>query len=118
MRLMLGTLVDGKQTPSLLVNVHQEHSPTHFEFWVVNGCWEGTFTNGYITVYHPYEPFTSLDKVEILCDNQDRLRTTGWYSDADKGYQKVFDNFHNPDYVAPKEKKVQLPEDWDDDIAF
>jgi hypothetical protein len=114
MRLMLGT----EERPSLLVDVQQEFSPTHFEFWVVNGCWEGTFYNGYVTVWHPYEPWSNLDKTEILCDNQDRLRTTGWYSDVDRGYQAVFDNFHNPDYVAPKPKKVVLPASWDDDIPF
>jgi hypothetical protein len=46
---------------------------------------------------------------DILSDNQDRLRGD---------YQEVFDNFHNPDYVAPKPEKVVLPSDWDDDIAF
>jgi hypothetical protein len=113
MRLMLGH----NEQPSLLVNIHQEYSPMHFDFWVVNGCWEGTYTNGHVTVWHPDNPWSSLDKTEILCDNQDRLRTTGWYSDADKGYQAVFDNFHNPDYVAPKRESVVF-HDMDDDIPF
>jgi len=102
------------EQPSLLVNIQQEFSPTHFEFWVVNGAWEGTYTNGHVTVWHPDEPWSSLDKTEILCDNQDRLRTTGEWG----GYQEVFNNFHNPDYVAPKPEKVELPECWDDDIPF
>ena len=110
MRLMLGT----NDNPSLLVDIQQEFSPTHFEFWVVNGCWEGTYTNGHVTVWHPDEPWSSLDKTEILCDNQDRLRTTGEWG----GYQAVFDNFHNTDYVAPKPEKVVLPSDWDDDIPL
>ena len=117
MRLMLGTSVEGKQIPSLLVDVQQEHSPTHFEFWVVNGAWDGTYTDGYITIHRPWQPFTSLEKVEILCDNQDRLRSSGW-SGGYHSYQEVFDNFHNPDYVVPKPKKAKLPESWDDDIAF
>ncbi len=109
MRLMLGT----QERPSLLVNVKQEHSPAHFEFWVVNGAWDGTYTDGYITVHHPWEPFSSLDKMEILCDNQDRLRSSDWSG----GYQEVFNNFDNPDYVAPKPKPVVF-DDMDDDIPF
>lgn len=105
MRLMLGN----NNTPSLLVDVEQEHSTGHFEFWVVNGCWEGTYNNGRITVWHPYEPWSDLDGLEILCDNQDRLRGH---------YQDVFWNFHDPDYIAPKPKKVELPANWDDDIPF
>jgi hypothetical protein len=106
---MLGTV----DHPSLLVDIQQEFSPTHFEFWVVNGCWEGTYTNGYVTVWHPDEPWSNLDKTEILCDNQDRLRTTGEWG----AYQEVFDNFHNPDYVAPKREPVVF-HDMDDDIPF
>ena len=104
MRLMLGTL----GTPSLLVSIEQEYSPTHFEFWVVNGAWEGTFYNGYVTVHHPWNPHSSLDKVEILTDNQDRLRGD---------YQEVFNNFNNVDYVAPEYKKIYFA-DMDDDIPF
>ena len=109
MRLMLGTV----DHPSLLVDIQQEFSPTHFEFWVVNGCWEGTYTNGYVTVWHPDNPWSNLDKTEILCDNQDRLRTTGEWG----GYQAVFDNFDNPNYVAPKREPVVF-HDMDDDIPF
>jgi hypothetical protein len=109
MRLMLGT----KDKPSLLVNVKQEHSPTHFEFWVVNGNWDGTFYNGYVTVHHPYNPHSSLEKVEILSDNQDRLRSSDWSG----GYQEVFNNFHDDTYVAPKREPVVFA-DMDDDIPF
>lgn len=109
MRLMLGTV----DHPSLLVDIQQEFSPTHFEFWVVNGCWEGTYTNGYVTVWHPDNPWSNLDKTEILCDNQDRLRTTGEWG----GYQAVFDNFDNPNYVAPKREPVVF-HDMYDDIPF
>lgn len=111
MRLMLGQ--SGK--PSLLVNVEQEHSPTHFEFWVVNGNWNGTYTDGYVTTHNcPSGDYSSLDKVEILCDNQDRLRSSDWSG----GYQEVFNNFHDENYVAPKPKPVKLPASWDDDIPF
>lgn len=109
MRLMLGT----KDHPSLLVNVGQEHSPTHFDFRVVNGEWDGTFNNGYVTVWYPGGPWTELDKTEILCDNQDRLRSIPWYD-----YQTVFDNFDNPNYVAPKQDKYFVPSWWEDDIPF
>jgi hypothetical protein len=106
MRLMLGT----KQYPSLLVDIEQEKSPTEFDFWVVNGAWHGTFTNGHITVWDPPTgSWSNLDIDEILSDNQDRLRGN---------YQDVFDNFGNPDYVAPKPEKVVLPACWDDDIPF
>ena len=108
---MLGT----KERPSLLVNVKQEYSKDHFDFWVVNGNWDGTFQHGYITIWDcPSGDYSSLDKIEILCDNQDRLRSSDWSG----GYQTVFDNYNNPDYVAPTPKKVVLPADWDDDIAF
>lgn len=110
MRLMLGTA----ERPSLLVNVGQEYSPTHFDFWVVNGAWDGTFYNGYVTVHHPYNPHSSLDKVEILCNNQDRLRSSDWSG----GYQEVFNNFHDETYVAPRREPVSLPASWDDDIPF
>jgi hypothetical protein len=106
---MLGT----KDNPSLLVNVRQEYSPTQFDFWVVNGAWEGTFYNGYVTVHHPYNPHSSLDKVEILCNNQDRLRSGDWLGE----YQDVFDNFHDENYVAPKREPVFF-DDMDDDIPF
>jgi hypothetical protein len=105
MRLMLGT----KDNPSLLVDIEQEYSPTHFEFWVVNGCWKGTYTDGHVTVWHPDEPWTELDKTEILCYNQNRLR--GEYKD-------VFWHFHDTDYVAPKPEKFVMPASWDDDIPF
>jgi hypothetical protein len=106
---MLGT----KERPELLVNVGQEYSPTHFDFWVVNGAWDGTFYNGYVTVHHPYNPHSSLDKVEILCNNQDRLRSSDWSG----GYQEVFNNFHDETYVAPKPRQV-VYDDIDDDIPF
>lgn len=109
MRLMLGT----KERPSLLVEIVQEYTPTHFEFWVVNGAWKGTYNNGHVTVWRPWEPWSDLSKIEILSDNQDRLRSVPCYD-----YQVVFNNFDNPDYVAPKPKKVERPADWDDDIPF
>jgi hypothetical protein len=94
----------GKQgKPSLLVNTNQISQ--RFKFSVINGCWEGEYTNGYISIFGPPSgDWTSLDKVEILCDNQDRLR--GNYND-------VFNNFDNEEYVAPKSNFVP-PENWDD----
>jgi hypothetical protein len=43
-----------------------------------------------------------------LCDNQDRLRGD---------YQEVFNNFDNPDYVAPRREVVWF-DATDDDIPF
>jgi hypothetical protein len=102
---MLGT----KDQPSLLIELEQELSPTHFDFWVVNGAWRGVFTNGYITVLGcPSGDYSSLEKTEILCDNPDRLRGD---------YDTVFANFDNVDYVAPVPKRVVF-DDMDDDIPF
>jgi hypothetical protein len=36
---MLGTT----DKPSLLVEVKEDYDPTHFDFYVVNGNWDGTF---------------------------------------------------------------------------
>jgi hypothetical protein len=105
MRLMLGT----KDQPSLLIELEQEMSPAHFDFWVVNGAWRGVFTNGYITILGcPSGDYSSLEKTEILCDNPDRLRGD---------YNTVFKNFDNVDYVAPVPKRVVF-DDMDDDIPF
>ena len=102
---MLGT----NERPSLLVEVEKEYSPTHFDFYVINGAWDGTFYNGHVTIWHPDRPWTELEKTEILTNNQDRLRGE---------YRDVFWHFHDPNYVAPTPKKVELPADWDDDIPF
>ena len=104
MRLMLGT----NDNPSLLVNVEQEYAPGHFEFWVVNGAWAGTFYQGKITVWHPDSPWTDLVNLGVLSRNQDRLRGD---------YQPVFDNWSNPNWRAPKHQPVEHLA-WDDDIAF
>ena len=110
MYLMLGK--DNK--PSLLVSVEQEKSPTEFDFWVINGAWRGVFYNGYVSVLGIPDgsDFTSLDKLEILTDNQDRLRH---YAGE---WRDVFDNWNDPNYVAPLPKKVEYPASWDDDIPF
>lgn len=102
---MLGT----SGIPNLLVEIEQEKSPTEFDFWVVNGAWNGTYNNGRVTVWHPDNPWSDLGTTEILTDNQDRLR--GDYND-------VFWHFADSNYVAPKPEKVALPADWDDDIPF
>ncbi len=106
MRLMLGN----KERSSLLVDVANDFDLDIFEFWVVNGAWKGKYIDGWITIYGaPGGDFSSLDRVEILSDNQDRLR--GDYND-------VFDNFDNVDYVAPEYKKVYVDDMMDDDIPF
>lgn len=81
-----------------------------FDFYVINGAWNGKYINGRITVDHPMEPFSTLDQIEILCDNQDRLRCN--YKD----YQDVFNNFHDVNYNGPK--FGPLPVAKDDDIPF
>ena len=102
-------MLGANNQPSLLISVEQEYAHDHFDFWVVNGAWEGVFTNGYITVLGcPSGDFSSLEKTEILCNNQDRLRGD---------YQDVFDNFGDPNYVAPLPVYNTSNFD-DDDIPF
>jgi len=108
MKLILGT--QGK--PSLLVEVEQERNSDEFDFWVVNGAWRGVFYKGYITVLGcPSGDFSSLEKIEILTDNQDRLRYMGGE------WRTVFENFDNESYVAPL-PKVVYDRFEDDDIPF
>lgn len=96
--------------PSILVEVTEQRATTDFNFNVINGSWSGVFYNGHITILdNPSGAWTDLGITEILCDNQDRLR--GDYND-------VFDNFHNPDYIAPKPKKIVDHSSWDDEIPF
>lgn len=109
---MLGTANE----PRLLVDVSEFRSPTDFDFCVVNGHWNGTFYNGHVTVWTPDNPWTELDKTEILTDNQDRLRGS---------YHTVFEHFHDLNYVAPKPKEYSIPSNlgyyetgWDDDLPF
>lgn len=106
-RLMLGR----GGVPDLLVEVEEVYSPTHFDFWVLNGYWEGTHTNGYLTVHNcPGGSFSSLDKIEILTDNQARLR--GNWND-------VFTNFHDENYTGPLLRDTSdIFADADDDIPF
>ena len=86
MRLMLGA----NNKPILLVEVGiwtKKAPSTNFDFLVVNGEWEGTYTNGYVTARGcPDGSFISLDKVEIISDDQNTLN--GDYND-------VFSKFHN-----------------------
>jgi hypothetical protein len=112
MRLMLG--VGGH--PSLLVSVENFDNQDNFDFYVINGAWNGRFQNGYITVLGaPTGDFSDhLTHHTILTQNQDRLRSN--FRDF-MGYEEVFLNFHNPDYIAPKYKEVKF-DDMDDDIPF
>lgn len=103
MRLMLGT--NGQ--PELLVSVGNFLDRNMFDFHVINGGWGGKYINGRITVNHPCEPFSTMERFEILCDNQDRLRCN--YRD----YQDVFNNFHNVDYKGPEVKHIVNR--WDDE---
>jgi hypothetical protein len=105
--------------PSLLVIVGQEYSPTHFEFYVINGSWDGTYNNGHITVWMPDSPFSDLDLTEILTDNQSRLGCKR------QDYNDVFNNFSNPDYVYDPDlfdkeyqKWLATQDDLEDDIPF
>jgi hypothetical protein len=110
MRLMLGA----NGNPSLLVAVADDYNPSNFKFTVINGCWDGVFTDGHVTVKGcPGGDFTDLGITEILTDNQDRLRCTN----HDGEYNTVFNNFNNPNYVAPQYKQVKFV-DMDDDIPF
>lgn len=105
MRLMLG-----KDVPSLLVDVVNTYNPTDFKFDVVNGGWSGRFVEGTV---HVDDRGDSFDGVSILSDNQDRLRGE---------YDEVFNNFDNPDWIAPIDpwstKEQWERDDWDDDVPF
>ena len=70
---MMLLLLGYNNKPSLLVEVSSKYDPTNFKFFVINGNWGGRFYNGYITIDYPSAPWTSLDKLEILCDNQEKL---------------------------------------------
>ena len=107
---MLGT----PGNPSLLVTVEDDFDPNRFEFRVINGSWNGVFTNGHITVLGipGGGDFSDLDITHILTEDQNRLRgKTSW------DYQTVFNNFDNPAYVGPVWKKVVF-DYMDDDIPF
>lgn len=117
MRLMLGT----EGNPGLLVQAYLEYGDYNsFDFYVINGAWYGHYTNGFISINYEEtrrsahylggpDAWTKLDKVDILCRDQDRLRGD---------YRDVFDNFDNPDYVAPLAKVVKSDYIDDDDIPF
>ena len=108
MRLMLGS----NNEPSLLVDVKSDYDPLKFNFYVINGGWDGSFSNGFISIHGcPNGDYSSLDKFEILTDNKDRLRGE---------YSEVFYNFNNPEYIAPQYIKPDddFDDDFDDDIPF
>ncbi len=106
MRIMLGA----ENQPSLLVDVEKDFNRNDFKFYVVNGAWYGHFNNGYISVFgSPGGDFSSLDKIEIIADNQDRLR--GDYND-------VFEHFSDESYIAPSPKIYAHSDEYDDDIPF
>jgi len=105
MRLMLG--YSGE--PSLLVEVDNDFHRDNFHFYVINGCWYGVFTDGRVSVHEaPSGSWTDLRKVEILCDDQDRLR--GDYGD-------VFENFDDVNYKGPIHHTPN-DFDFDDDVPF
>jgi hypothetical protein len=102
MRLLLGS----NNEPLLLVDVKSDYNPLNFNFYVINGNWDGSFNNGFISIHGcPSGDYSRLDKFEILTDNKDRLRGE---------YSEVFYNFNNPEYIAPQ----YINHDFDDDIAF
>lgn len=101
-RLMLGV----GDSPYLLVETDANFNRNHFDFWVVNGAWNGVFKDGRVYVERDEEPVDHI--VTILSDNPDRLRGE---------YQTVFNNFDDENYVAPKPQYSK----WDledDDIPF
>jgi hypothetical protein len=107
---MLGT---PDNDPSLLVLVEDDFDPADFDFEVINGRWEGKFTNGHISVFGcPSGDWSDLGVTHILSEDQHRLRGKDSWD-----YQTVFDNWDNPNYVGPEWITPHWP-DMDDDIAF
>lgn len=113
MRLMLGT----NNQPSLLVSVErwpQHHQinqldfwpDLHFDFWVINGAWNGSYSNSRVLVEHTQKWLD--DEFQILCDDQSRLGGD---------YQDVFRNFHDVNYRSPEPKPVDHSI-FDDAIPF
>lgn len=95
--------------PELLVEVTKE-TDRGFDFHVVNGAWDGSFEHvdmQYGDVFINYTKATIIN-VQVLTTNQDRLRGK---------YEDVFANFYNENYVAPT-PVFNIPENWDNDIAF
>jgi hypothetical protein len=119
MRLMLGYNYRGDGRASLLVEVDEKlyrENPKNFKFYVVNGCWYGDFEYGKVVAYYG-ERRNSVASVArgyfVMSEEQDRLR-----GDYQCDYQCVFNNFHDPTYVAPLPQKINYSEFWDDDIPF
>ena len=103
MRLMIGC----EEQPVLLVDVDTNYDPNDFDFYVINGNWDGHYHNGFISVFEcPGGDFTLLEKYKILTDNQHRLRGN---------YQTVFREFENVSYVAPFHPVIEID---DDDVPF
>lgn len=106
MRYMLG--VNGE--PSLLVEVIVQTN-IGFKFSVINGGWDGYFEYNdarFGDVLVEYTK-TTVEGVEILTANQDRLRGD---------YQDVFENFDDESYIAPVVVFNPQEDEYDDDIAF
>jgi hypothetical protein len=108
---MLG---DSDGRPSLLVTVKDDFDPANFSFRVINGGWDGTYTNGDIRVIRGNDDDDTPvgAGIKILTEEQDRLR-----GDSVWDYQTVFNSFDNPKYVGPVWEPVYFA-DMDDDIAF
>ena len=109
MRLMLGfpAIYDIPEQPILLVAVNEGFDPGDFDFEVINGLWTGQLKDG--KVYIGGVEIKHARMVEILCNDQDRLRGD---------YQDVFANFDNPNYKAPVPKYREPREYYDDGIPF
>ncbi len=88
----------------LLVDVVDNYNPVNFNFYVVNGNWEGFFIAG--EVYYSDRIGCIGTNYQILTSNQDRLRGD---------YNTVFNNFDNINYIAPHYKKYTL---YEDNIPF
>lgn len=91
----------------LLVEVTNRRSVHDFDFSVVNGCWDGVFYCGHVSVLGcPGGSYTDLDITEILCDNQYFLH--GHYND-------VFNNYKSGWKLFPPTKNHLVNVDYEDD---
>jgi hypothetical protein len=102
--------------PLLLVIVNRSRSPDDFDFWVINGAWDGTYCDGHVTIWDAWHPYSMIDTMRKLSEDQDRLRCPSHSTNS--AYNQVFDNWSDPNWQGPLTPQFIPPPEWTDGIAF